>query len=98
MTTTEEQKRTAWLTDNWPWWVAIFFLLVYEFWALANGQRTLSRMVWRSALEYPWMIPITASVVTWLLIHFFWTKGKWSIELPITGVAVVVIWMLYAAF
>lgn len=99
MTDTLERDRTAWLTDNWPWWLIVFFALVYEGYALITGQgRTLSRMVWSSAVLYPWMVPIVLSVVAWLVIHFFVTKGKQSLELPITGVIVVMIWMLYFAF
>ncbi|HVJ72015.1 MAG TPA: hypothetical protein VM531_11020 [Sphingomicrobium sp.] len=86
---------TRWLTDNWPWWLVIFFLLVYEFWALGTGHRTLSRMVWASAREYPWMIPIALSVVSWLLIHFFVTKGDWAVELTWTAVIVAVIWIAF---
>ena len=90
---------TSWLTDNWPWWAVIFFLVVYEFYALFTGKgRTLSRMVWTSAKAYPWMVPITLSVLAWLLIHFFVTLGAWAIELPITGVFVVVIWMFYISW
>ena len=89
---------TSWLTDNWPWWLVIFFLVVYEFYALATGKRTLSRMVWKSVVSYPWLVPITFSMLSWLLIHFFITKGDWAIELPITAVIVVVIWMFYLAW
>jgi hypothetical protein len=89
---------TSWLTDNWPWFCALFLLVVYEFCALANHKRTLSRMVWTSAKKYPWMVPIIFSFLVWLLIHFFVTKGTWAIELPITGVLVFVIWSLYRAW
>jgi hypothetical protein len=95
---TDEHPETNWLTRNWPWWLMIFFLVVYEFWALANHQRTLSRMVWRSAQDYPWMVPIVLSFVAWLLLHFFVTRGKWVIELTWTGVIVAVIWIGYIAF
>jgi len=89
---------TSWLTDSWPWWIALGFLVVYEFYALATGKRTLSRMVWASAKASPWMAPITFSVLAWLLLHFFVTHGDWGIELTWTAIIVVIIWLLYVAW
>lgn len=90
---------TSWLTDNWPWWIVIFFLLVYEIYALVTKKgRTLSRMAWTSIKKYPWVVPISLSVLTWLMLHFYVTHGAWAVELPITGVIVAVIWMGYSAW
>lgn len=90
---------TSWLTDFWPWWLCMGFLLVYEAYALiTKKQRTLSRMVWNASKVYPWSVPIALSIVAWLLIHFYITKGEWAVELPWTAVLVVVIWIGYFAF
>lgn len=86
------------VAENWPWWFVIFFLLSYEIYALTTGRRTLSRMVWTVAKKFPAFVPISLSIVSWLLLHFYVTHGDWAIELPITGVIIVVIWLIYFAF
>lgn len=87
---------TSWLTDNWPLWLFfVFGPLVYEFWALATGRRTISRMVWTSSKKYPHMVAIALSVLSWLIIHFWITHGEWAVELPWTCVVVAIIWITY---
>ena len=86
-----EHPETDWLTRNWPWWIALFTLVVYEFWALSTGQRTLSRMVWTSVIAYPWMVPIVFSFLSWLIPHFFLRKAEWVW----TGVFLAITWIVY---
>lgn len=65
---------TSWLTDNWPWWGAFFFLVSYEVYALVTHKPTLSKMVWRSTNAYPWVVPIAFTFLSVLVPHF-WIPG-----------------------
>lgn len=84
----------SWFIDNWPWWVAFLFLVVYELYALAAGKRTLSRMVWRSTESYPWMVPIAFTFLVVLIAHF-WIPGAGGWVVAIVGSGIV--WWIYLA-
>lgn len=55
-----------------PWFIAIVFLLIYEFWALSHKRETLSRMMWSAQVAFPFLEAIVGLVVGGLLVHFFW--------------------------
>jgi len=55
-----------------PWTIAVLFLLSYEFWALARGHKTLSRMIYETNNAWPFFSTLVGLVLGGLLVHFFW--------------------------
>ena len=97
---------TSWLTDNWPWWIALFTLLAYEVWAIYTQWAhrhwpetaarpsfliTLSRMYWRAHDKYPLLDPLMLSVLAWLVPHFL--IGDVASEWVWTLILWIVIWV-----
>lgn len=72
----------GWLLDYWPWWVALFWLIAYELWALyrqskdpVGAPRTLSYLATRAARRAPWTSVAVTVIVVVLVLHFY--AGLW---------------------
>jgi hypothetical protein len=55
-----------------PWIIAAALLLAYEFYAIARGKKTLSRMMWEANADWPFLSTLIGMVIGGLLVHFFW--------------------------
>ena len=66
------------MREYWPWWIALFWLIGYELYALITRRATLSRLVWRRQRAWPGLMIIATLVVVTLWVHFFlWRDIVW---------------------
>ncbi len=71
------------LVDDWPWGVAIGWLLIYEAVAIWTGPPTLSRLVWvgRERWRWLWLVVLVAFVL--LYGHFFFDWWRYDPPEPV---------------
>ena len=63
------------LKKYWPWWVALYWLGMYELWAAFGKPLTLSRLAWTAEAAWPPISYLSTGVVLVLLIHF-WRRNR----------------------
>jgi hypothetical protein len=87
-----------WLRDFWPWWVALFWLIGYEIYALATREAdhvTLSRLVWRAYQDNPWLQWPVALICLVLLVHFFVRReAAYPLALLAMGIVLILTFVL----
>lgn len=54
------------------WLLALVWLALYEWWALATNHQSLSRAMWLMTTAWPPLIFLIGLLVGGLAVHFWW--------------------------